>query len=378
MELYFELGSASKKKECPGRKLNEFFNNRRLKLPSGTVSIPYGSGKNQRFAFSVSEDLISRYEDGSEIRRILQELNSENHSPFLHCNDSRKEHLLFFDAQTGRMITEKDGKDVYNLFLLKKDLNKQLQEPDQAVYKDMLTLGIIVRSVYVSLEFSQHLMNAFSHLFLYSYLSYQTNRQPEAYERLRLELDIQKKTLTLTDMSLLHPDAEALEAFLRRRYVGGYNPLAPQAAHTQDKPKNFYLKDSVSGWVRFDKNSFTAPHLPGIYMLFDSKRNELYVGKAKDLYKRILAHRIPGPHPDPIPDFDFYRFSCIEPGKTAELFILENTAIHDLAMIFEMREGSSYGSKALNLDPALCGIPLGDIKLVNTAETQTKWEKENG
>lgn len=145
-----------------------------------------------------------------------------------------------------------------------------------------------------------------------------------------------------------------------------------------DKPINFYDNKSISGWIRFDENDMkdrlndSQQNTYGIYMLFDSQKKHLYIGKAQKIYTRMLQHR--EKLDDPIPQFDYYRYSLIDKSYCKETFLIENAGIHDLAMLFSMPNGNTYKTKALNQQDFLGDCCIKDIMLVNSVETQTKWD----
>ena len=113
--------------------------------------------------------------------------------------------------------------------------------------------------------------------------------------------------------------------------------------------------------------------VPGVYMLYDAESNEFYVGKAKNLRKRIIEHAENADGNDPIPNFTHYRYSPIN-GKYMEfLYLIENAAIHDCAMLIRM-----HGAETLNMPlvdiAASNGNTLDKCKIVNTAQFQRKIE----
>ena len=156
------------------------------------------------------------------------------------------------------------------------------------------------------------------------------------------------------------------------------------------KVKDFYNWDKISKWKKAsslfvkdssgrvvekkDKNGVAVETIidgePGIYMLYDENSNEFYVGKAKNLRKRILQHAINANCNDPIPDFTHYRYSVINTEYLQFLYLIENAGIHDAAWILDMPSAQKFKTAlSKNTDK-----PLSDCRMVNTHERQRKVE----
>ena len=372
----FRLAAKGNDDDIPKRGVRTFFENGLLKLKDFEEEY----GKDVRFGFSVAEELKDQYKD-TELYRILDDIDGGKFQvSFSYNNSADKNFLRFYNGNTA-LSGEALETAVNELRSLRGENDpkiKGLPRTDltsREIFNEMKKKGYTVKTAYVMMQFDCYLMNAFKHIFLYSYLHclYGKPFPKDKYETLTIRLDPAGNTAVLTDLGLIEPETELLIKAFRSRYIGNYNSIAPaEVPKDKDDPINYYEKASISGWQKYSGKDLNAPDSPGIYMLFDSKRGHLYVGKAKLLKKRILQHRKPG---DPIPDFDYYRFSEIAHQKKKELFILENTAIHDLAMLFFMPKGPVYKNLALN--SIFGNISFGNIRLVNTAETQTKWEKED-
>ena len=67
----------------------------------------------------------------------------------------------------------------------------------------------------------------------------------------------------------------------------------------------------------------------------------------------------------------YYRYNLIDPFFEDDIFLIENAAIHDCAMIFNMVANKDYGEKSL-LVHLQEGKDIKDIRMVNSVKKQTK------
>ena len=148
---------------------------------------------------------------------------------------------------------------------------------------------------------------------------------------------------------------------------------------SEDKVKDFYNWNSISGWkerktIMAAKGEESLEGKAGIYMLYDAVANTFYAGKARNLRERIIQHAKNVVGNDPIPDFTHYRYSLINMEYYELLYLIENAAIHDCAMILDMPKASKLNKALVNVSKK-AGAPLETCKIVNTHERQRKLEK---
>ena len=105
----------------------------------------------------------------------------------------------------------------------------------------------------------------------------------------------------------------------------------------------------------------------GVYMLYDKNENIFYVGKAIQLKERIIQHA--KNTDDPIKNFTHYRYSAISPEYFEFLYLIENSAIHDIAWLLDMPKATKYTPSLVKKEKQ---INLSSCKMVNTAEHQTR------
>ncbi|MBR6872047.1 MAG: GIY-YIG nuclease family protein [Ruminococcus sp.] len=363
-----------------------FLNSGKLKLPAG-MTVPLGAESGRVFDFCVDQDLIDSCKD-ENVKMILEDINSFGFSIKVSANKprdwSRKDIANFysFNSTSGESFKELSGK----YFDICETIRKQYWDyaTDEDHINALNKAGISVELCYLNLEIPVLLKKAFRKLFLNSYLCLEQNVRPKEYDAFTLNIiDDRDSTgainrkLILTGLDLAVPPAEIMTKYLRGTHVALKQKSSTPSG---DKPINYYDRENgVTGWMDVASNPINEiTEEAGIYMLFDSVKNHLYVGKALNLRTRIKQHKDNKKGDDPIPDFDYYRYSTIDGNRLAEQLILENTAIHDLAMIFQIDSSSAtgcYRDLALNIMDLFKNIPLGDIKLVNRQEQQTHWEK---
>lgn len=73
--------------------------------------------------------------------------------------------------------------------------------------------------------------------------------------------------------------------------------------------KNLYDYAKMSKWKTRDKLDEDLGAYPGVYMLYDQKANSLYIGKGKNVCKRIKQHT--KDQNDSMRDFTHYRYTGI-------------------------------------------------------------------
>lgn len=239
------------------------------------------------------------------------------------------------------------------------------------------------RVVYCS--FDTELLEYFKRLFICTIVYNDTHKEmPEhQHETMDFTFDTVQQTVTITDVHVFEPD-DPFYSYARNAVSTLSVDAVMQPEQKYDKVKDLYCWDGISGWkkraelidddLKPTNASSVLDGKAGIYMLYNANTNEFYVGKARDLRARIIQHAQNIGGKDPIPDFTHYRYSLINMEYYEFLYLIENAAIHDCAMILNM-------PKSVKLKKSLAGIAaknkntLDDCKIVNTHERQRKIEK---
>ena len=193
-------------------------------------------------------------------------------------------------------------------------------------------------------------------------------------ENFKILFDSESKTATITDLVLHTPENNPYYKYTRNAAsmlsteAIGLDGYKKQKDHNI---KNFYDSTKMTHWKPYStlKREKKISDMPGIYMLYDSAKNEVYIGKAKRLKERIEQHK---KNPDDyMRDFTHYRYTTVCDEYFEFLYLIENAAIHDVAQIVDMVNAKKYTSSLASL-AASTGNSLDSCRLVNKVECQTK------
>ncbi|MCY6356208.1 GIY-YIG nuclease family protein [Clostridium sp. ZS2-4] len=223
---------------------------------------------------------------------------------------------------------------------------------------------------YIKCRIPLYVLKCMKKLFI-STLVYDASKMemPEK-ESIHFTFDTDSKTVTVMNLYLYEPKGNPYFTYARNaassisvEAIG----LDQYSVEKSKEIKDFYDRTQMSAWKELKQleNDKSIVDKAGVYMLYDINKNTFYVGKAKNLGNRILQHRL-NPN-DPIPDFTHYRYSVISGEYYEFLYLIENSAIHDIAWIIDMPAAKKYTpslSKKIN--------NINDCKMVNTTEHQTR------
>lgn len=196
-------------------------------------------------------------------------------------------------------------------------------------------------------------------------------------EGFSIEYDTNTKIETLQKIEIYNPD-NPYNSYIRKSMRVVRKQF--NASEEEKEAIDYYLENKIEPWHRYDEDEFkdrlkSEDNVAGIYMLYDSKDGYFYVGKAEQVYKRMQEHR---DSQELINKFDYYRYSLIDPYYYDDIFMIENAAIHDCAMILNMGINKDYREKSLS-GILSEGKNIKDITIVNSVKKQTKRpsKKEN-
>lgn len=215
------------------------------------------------------------------------------------------------------------------------------------------------------------LKNIFFSTFVCSKVEYPILEEDQ--ESLTLEIDTEKKTVCIKQIKVYSPDTLVRNPFYE--YMKSFSKTTQFDFLTfqngdEDGAVDFYKGNTFSEWKTTDQLENDHCNLPGIYMLFDEKINGLYVGKADNIKARLIGHQ--KDEKDSMKNFTHYRFTLVNEKYNQLLFLIENTAIHDVACIFNILKPMDF---KYPLNSIISDIKLSDIKLMNKHEHQTKLNK---
>lgn len=366
-----------KSKNKKDNNIENFYTHHRMKIYDNTCVEKIWMGEEKKeFSFDISEELLSEYKNMPEVYCYLERMKDfkKIYSVTIQPNRSirfrtdvkakyyweryqecKKEN---FDHELCSKYAEKAMVEEYET---EEGRKKHASENLQPKYNYFITI------------FSKALSGLLQQVFV-STLAYEQSgiEWPENVDResFSFEFDMENKTATLIDIKIYNPN-NPYNKYIRRsmRIIHKQN-----INEENDKDIiNFYLENRITPWITYDEKDFvdkmkSEDNIAGIYMLYDSEKKYFYVGKAEHVFKRMKEHRDSN---ELINSFNYYRYSLIDPSYYDDIFLIENTAIHDAAMILTMERNSDYKEKSLS--KALPeDINIQDITMVNNQKMQTK------
>jgi len=288
-----------------------------------------------RYVFSLGEELFEKFKSDAEIYEILQAIKNE-------CENSYM------------TVTPNDG-------------TADMDEEYRVKYRHYrCNISLLLLRKLKSIFVSSLVYNA------------QGEKLPDGFvESMTLEFDAEERKVVLKDLKLYKTD----DIYLKyARQAAGRTSFASVFEEEKDnsKVKNFYKE--ISPWYEYSKLEEMEKQLANgediynvIYVLYNEEDNSIYVGKAERMITRLRQHEKNMSEGESMPKFTHFRYSILSEGYEDYIYIIENSAIHDLAYIFNMPKAKTYCSPLSKNFPEL---KLGDVKINNRVEAQTKKAKK--
>lgn len=194
-------------------------------------------------------------------------------------------------------------------------------------------------------------------------------------EGFRVSFDSVNKTAQIIDISVDEPSDN--EFYTAMREGARLTSLSKYTHNNSENDRqNFYKDgDGCSEWKpvkeldELQAKNVTVNNV--IYMLYDDNNKYFYVGKADELTERLQEHR--KDENDIMRNFTHFRYSEVSDVHVNDIYLIENAAIHDLAVIFNMPKGVNY--KSIDWETCVMGWTPGSpnvYTLQNSVEKQTK------
>lgn len=221
--------------------------------------------------------------------------------------------------------------------------------------------------------FPMNVISAFKRIFISTLVYHYKGMRSPKTESVSFIFDTTEQTVTIKSLDTYIPEndpyyeyAQNAAVLLSSEAIG-----LSEKKNENDKIRDFYDSARITKWKPREKleKEPDASDCPGVYMLYDQNTNQIYVGKAKRIVDRINQHiRTVG---DPMANFTHYRFSGISEEYFELLYLIENSAIHDLAWIIDMPSAKRYKPSLANVIFS-SGNALQTCSLANTVEHQTR------
>lgn len=225
---------------------------------------------------------------------------------------------------------------------------------------------------YIKCRISKYVLKQMKKIFISTLVYNSEGAELPEKEYIVFEFDDDDKNVFVSDLKIYEPNDNPFFKYARN----AVDSLSVEAIgieqYTIEKEKgikDFYDRNQMTQWKErkcLEQESEIASR-PGVYMLYDKNTNSFYVGKAIQIKERIVQHT--KNLNDPIPNFTHYRYSVISPEYYEFLYLIENSAIHDLAWILDMPAAKKYTPALVKKEGK---IDLSSCKMVNTAEHQTR------
>lgn len=289
-----------------------------------------------------------------------------NYDEYLRAYKLQISDCLYTDtgiSDTVKEIIKEISENKEWLFTLKKNQCKRYNESGYTQY--------------IYCDFDKALLEYIKRIFISTIVYAAKKRKLPNNERETIDFDFDTEagTVTITAIHVYEPDDPYFEYARNAVYTLSVESIGiGDYAMGEEKVKDFYNWNGISGWKKrnglIDKDGDKSlDQKCGIYMLYDANTNKFYVGKAKNLRERIIQHAKNAAGNDPIPNFTHYRYSLINMEYYEFLYLIENAAIHDCAMLIEMPQAAKLNK------PLKPSKSLNDCKIVNKHERQRKVEK---
>ena len=225
---------------------------------------------------------------------------------------------------------------------------------------------------YIKCRISKYVLKQMKKIFISTLVYDSEGIEIPAEEKIIFEFDDDNKIVWVVDLNIYEPTDNPFFKYARN----AVDSLSVEAIglnqysfEVEKSIKDFYDRNQMTQWKEkkyLEKESEIASRA-GVYMLYDKNENIFYVGTAIQLKERIIQHA--KNTDDPIKNFTHYRYSAISPEYFEFLYLIENSAIHDIAWLLDMPKATKYTPSLVKKEKQ---INLSSCKMVNTAEHQTR------
>jgi len=369
--VQYELKYSITSKKKDENNIENFYTHHRMKIYDKSLQLT--ENETIKYKFDIDESVLEKYEQNPEVYRYLKRMKDNKSIYYIIVQPNRS--LRFRDDLMGRFFKEKVKEYSKNYV---RSTAEKLANADTIVEflseSGLKKYGKIVPqyNYYITI-FSKGLSGLLQQLFV-STLAYEQGgvQWPDNIDRegFIIEFNSVEKTAILKNITIYNPDNPY------NKYIRKSMRIVRKQDVIEDENKDaidFYLEDKITPWCEYDKEEFKSKlksddNTTGVYMLYDSKKGFFYVGKSENVFTRMQQHK---DSQELIKDFDFYRYSLIDPYYYDDIHMIENAAIHDCAMILNMFANKDYCEKSLAVKLP-DGRNIKDIYIVNSVKKQTK------